>query len=191
MENDAGMLYRGGVPDVKLLREKPTNFQRLASEQGREFRDLCLKALGRAGFEELRTEEEFPDVGIQLDIVATNRHGISIAIECKGSMMGDRPGSKRTDTVLKAIGEAFLLRQSEQGSLFPPMMLMTSHVASANAPRHMLGSVPVSVIVDVLNPYNHARRLAWWASATEADIARHILRFARVEELLQAHWGND
>jgi hypothetical protein len=164
------------------------SFQSLSSEQGAEFRELCVKALVRAGFDDIRTEEKFPDVGIRLDIVAHNRNGIALAIECKGSMLGERPGSKRTDTVLKAIGEAFLLRQSEAGSMFPPMILMTSHIADSNAPRAMLGSVPVSVIADVLNPYNHAKRLTWWANATEDAIELHLARYERVEELLKENW---
>lgn len=165
-----------------------TNFQRLSSEQGAEFRELCVKALKRAGFSGIRTEEKFPDVGIRLDIVANNRNGIALAIECKGSMLGERPGSKRTDTVLKAIGEAFLLRQSEAGEMFPPMILMTSHVANDNAARAMLGSVPVTIIADVLNPYNHAKRLTWWANATDDAIAAHLLRYDRIEELLKENW---
>lgn len=164
------------------------NFQSLSSEQGAEFRELCVKALGRAGFVDIRTEVEFSDVGIRLDIVANTRHGIGLAIECKGSMLGNRPGCKRTDTVLKAIGEAYLLRQSEVGGAFPPMLLMTSHIADDNAARAMLGSVPVTVISDVLNPYNHAKRLTWWANATEDAIAAHLLRYDRIEELLKENW---
>jgi hypothetical protein len=163
------------------------NFQRLAGEQGREWRDLCVKALYRAGFAEIQLEQHLPDVGITLDIVATNLQGISLAIECKGSMMGNRPGSKRTDTVLKAIGEAFLLSQSAAAVHFPPMILMTSHIASDKAPRRMLGAAPTSIIADVLNPYNHARRIAWWADADERAITAHLERYARVEELL-AKW---
>ncbi len=160
------------------------NFQALASEQGREWRDLCVKALERSGFVEIQLEQHLPDVGITLDIIATNQQGISLTIECKGSMMGDRPGSKRTDTVLKAIGEAFLLTQSAAAVHFPPMILMTSHIASAGAARAMLGAVPASIIADVLNPYNHAKRIAWWATASERAISAHLERTARVEELL-------
>lgn len=172
---------------TKATKAAVPNFQRLASEQGREWRDLCVKALRRAGFVEIQLEQHLPDVGITLDIVATNLQGISLAIECKGSMMGDRPGSKRTDTVLKAIGEAFLLSQSAAAVHFPPMLLMTSHIATTGAARAMLGAVPLSVIADVLNPYNHAKRIAWWANADERSITAHLERYASVEELL-AKW---
>lgn len=166
---------------------EPVQFQRLASEQGREFRDLCVKSLQRAGFESVHVEEKFPDVGITLDIIANNVCGIAIAIECKGSMLGSRPGCMRTDSVLKAIGEAYLLRMSQIGSMFPPMMLMTSHVADAGAARAMLGAVAVDVIIDVLNPYNHARQLAWWAKATEQDILKRMDTFRTIEEVLHAN----
>lgn len=167
---------------------KAQNFQALASEQGTEFRDLCRKSLIRAGFTEIHTEKTFEDVGVTLDIIAMNQEGISLAIECKGSMMGDRPGCKRTDTVLKAVGEAFLLSRSEAAPMFPPMLLMTSHVATSGAARTMLGSVPVSVIADVLNPYNHAKTLLWWAQATEQAIVTHIERYGQVEDLLLLRW---
>lgn len=164
-----------------------TDFQRLASEQGREFRDLCIKALTRAGFAELHTEQTFSDVGITLDIIANNAAGVALAIECKGSMMGSRPGCKRTDTVLKAIGEAYLLSMSDAGVHFPPMLLMTSHVADGGAARAMLGGVSTDIICDVLNPYNHSRQLAWWASATEAQIRTRLDAMATVEEVLRAN----
>lgn len=170
-----------------MVTKTTTNFQALASEQGREWRNLCVKALERSGFVEIQLEQHLPDVGITLDIVATNQQGISLAIECKGSMMGDRPGSKRTDTVLKAIGEAFLLSQSAAAVHFPPMLLMTSHIAGNGAARAMLGAVPVSIIADVLNPYNHAKRIAWWANANEQAITAHLERNAQVEALL-AKW---
>ena len=164
-----------------------SGFQRLASEQGREFRDLCLKALSRAGFNEVHTEQTFSDVGITLDIIANNANGIALAIECKGSMMGSRPGCKRTDTVLKAIGEAYLLSVSDVANLFPPMLLMTSHVADGGAARAMLGAVRTEIISDVLNPYNHARQLTWWATATEQQIRTRLDAMATVEEVLRAN----
>jgi len=177
-------LIDGSKDSEKPGKVQPVNFQALASEQGAEWRAICIKSLQRAGFTEIQTELHFPDVGITIDIAAMNQAGISLAIECKGSMMGDRPGSKRTDTVLKAIGEAFLLSQSAAAAHFPPMLLMTSHIAKVKAARAMLGAVPVSIIADVLNPYNHAKRIAWWASASEREIMTHMERYARVEELL-------
>jgi hypothetical protein len=164
-----------------------TNFQGLSSEQGRDFRDQCVKALLYNEFVSASIEEKFVDVGIQLDIIATNKHGISLAIECKGSMRGDRPGSRRTDSVLKAVGEAYLFRQSEAAAMFPPMLLMTSHIADDKAARAMLGAVATDVIADVFHPY-HTRRIRWWANATIEDVDDHLLQFKRVEELLRANW---
>lgn len=166
------------------------NFQSMAKSQGDAFRDLCVKTLVFSGFDagDIKTEVKFGDVGVTLDIVANNSHGIALAIECKGSWRGERPGCKRTDTVLKAIGEAYLLSQSLSG-IFPPMLLMTSHVASDNAPRLMLGGVSVSVIADVINPNIHFGRLKWWANADEEAIRTHIRQYERVEEILIRNWN--
>lgn len=169
-----------------MLREM-RNFQGSSSEQGEDFRQQCVAALRHNGFSDIHTEVRFADVGIQIDIVATNKQGISLAIECKGSYQGDRPGSMRTDSVLKAIGEALLFSQSEGRDLFPPLILMTSHIADEKSARLQLGGAPTSIIADVFGPFHH-KRLAWWAKATEEDILNHLSRYERVEELLRNTW---
>jgi hypothetical protein len=62
-------------------------------------------------------------VGVEVDQVATNRHGASILFEFKGSTQGKRPGMMRTDTTKKALANAFLLNRIGLG----PLVILTSH----------------------------------------------------------------
>jgi hypothetical protein len=164
------------------------DFQRFASEQGEHFRDACVKALTYAGFDVIGTEFAIPDVGITLDIHVRNRRSIDFLIECKGSMRGPRPGCMRTDTVKKAISNAVLLSWSQITPYFPPMILMTSHVAESGDALAMLRCVPTNVILDVIHPWNHGRQLAIWLHADEAEIRRWIERHQWLGSIIEQSW---
>lgn len=165
------------------------NFQRAASEQGEEFRRQCVNACRYAGFEIVGSEYRVPDVGLTLDVHLRNLHGIDFLVECKGSMRGNRPGCMRTDTVKKAIANGFLLSLSEVLPHFPPMLLMTSHVAESGDALTMLEHVPTTVVLDVLNPYNHSRHLAWWARADDDAIRNHMEANPTLGELVRRRWA--
>lgn len=164
------------------------DFQKFASEQGEIFRDSCIKALGYAGFDVIDTEFAVPDVGLTLDIHVRNQRSIDFLIECKGSMRGARPGCMRTDTARKAIANAYLLNLSEVEPYFPPILLMTSHVASGGAALAMLQRIPTTTILDIVHPWNHSKRLAFWANASEIDIRRWIDNYPNLASILAESW---
>lgn len=166
-----------------------SNFQGFASEQGEEFRRQCLNAFRYAGFEIVGAEFRVPDVGLSLDVHIRNARGIDFLVECKGSMRGDRPGCMRTDTVKKAIANGYLLSLSECAAYFPPMLLMTSHVAETGDALTMLERVPTTVVLDVLNPYNHRRELARLAQAEETDLLRHMTVNPTLGALVRRRWN--
>ncbi|MFN8469033.1 MAG: hypothetical protein U0X20_25980 [Caldilineaceae bacterium] len=146
--------------------------QKMASLQGALFEQNCSVALECAGFEISGRHVLMKEIGIEVDIIATNQQGISFFITCKGSMRGDRPGARRTDTLKKALCDAFLL--SLEG--WTPVILMTSHVPDKGSGRAMLDAVPRSVLYDVVNPWNHSARLQWLAVARETEIQQDMLR---------------
>jgi len=63
------------------------------------------------------------DVGVQIDINTETPSGAKVWFECKGSALGERPGLKRTDSVKKAVADAFLVQP-----LGVPYVILTSHL---------------------------------------------------------------
>lgn len=100
------------------------DYQSAASEQGREFEDAVMALLKYAGWEikDRRNRIE----GHEIDIVAIDDEGRETWVECKGSFRGTVPGLMRNDTVKKAVGVAWSLKQRIPDR--PRYILVTSHI---------------------------------------------------------------
>lgn len=159
-----------------------TPTQRMATEQGRLFEKSCELALQYAGFRVDDVRMTFKKIGVEVDIVATNLINISFFFTCKGSMRGSRPGARRTDTMKKAICDAFLL--SQEG--WTPVVLLTSHIPEHGSGRAMLNSISRDVLFDVLNPWLHGERLCWLAHANEG-VLQNDMKYS-LSELCNSNW---
>ena len=146
------------------------NFQALALEQGDKFRDDCLMVLRYAGFEIIQTDHDVTAVGIEVDIWARNAHGVDMFCECKGSMREDRPGCRRTDTLKKAIANAYLFTLSDEYPATSPLLLLASHIPNGGSGLAMLSRIKRSDMFAVLNPWQHGRQLTWLAHATPEQL---------------------
>ena len=129
----------------------------------------CILALELAGFEVVEIKVRVRDVGIELDAITNNKHGIAMAWEFKGSLQGSRPGLIRTDTTKKAIANALLLSRSEYGEMMPPLLIMTSHIPTENDSLAMLEAVIGKEILAVVDSRD-GKTLQWLYQATESDI---------------------
>jgi len=148
-------------------------FQAASSEQGEMFHSQCLVALKYAGFDIEKSRYRVASVGIEVDIVASNKHGITMFFECKGSIRksgNDRPGLERTDSIKKAIANAYLFSLSDEYETCSPLIILASHLSSDGAGIAMLNAVPRNVILDVINPNEHGDRLQWLAGADSDDL---------------------
>jgi hypothetical protein len=150
----------------------PVNFQGSAQEQGEEFERECLRALLYAGFQVSDLKLNI-DTGAEIDMVANNNQGIAFAIECKGSLQGRRPGLKRTDTVRKAICNAYLLSVSPEFTpRFPPLLVMRSHEPDSGVGRIALDTaIRNGTILDVVDSRD-GEKLQMYANATLEDLER-------------------
>lgn len=170
-----------------------TDFQSMAVEQGQDFQRICVASLVSAGFEisdpvNLRVD----DVGVEVDIVATGISNLSFLFECKGARRHSeksRPGLERTDTIKKALCNAVLLRRSEISGLFPPLVILTSHVPRSGAGVAMLCAMGREDVFDIINPIEHAYRLMWLSRATEEEIKKDMADYS-IGYMLQARWGS-
>lgn len=101
------------------------DYQRLAGVQGRSFEELVEFMLKAAGW--TVTARHAVVEGAEIDLVAIDPHGAEWWIECKGSWRGKQPGSKRGDTVKKAVGVAAYLA-TLPADVRRPYRLVTSHL---------------------------------------------------------------
>lgn len=103
-----------------------SEFQQSSSKQGKRFEEAVTFLLQIGGW--TIVEEHAHVCGCEIDIVADNPAGERWWIECKGSWQGKTPGSKRGDTVKKAVGVAWYLSTLPERY---PYMLITSHLPNA------------------------------------------------------------
>jgi hypothetical protein len=129
----------------------PKPFQAAASWQGRQFAEQCDLVLQEHGFT-LSTPLVFADLGVEVDRVATSRKGTTVWFEYKGSIRGQRPGLRRTDTLKKAIANGALLRARQTST---PYVVLTSHLPEAGSGLAMLETAKrLGYFADVICIYN-------------------------------------
>jgi len=158
-------------------------------EQGAAFHDESIRALRLAGFEIASTKCRLEDVGIELDAITNNRHGIAFAWEFKGSLQGARPGLRRTDTLKKAIANGFLLSVSEiYGDRFPPLFVMCSHIPVAGDGQKMMAAALRSGVLSDIVDSRDGVRLGSLANITEEGLRVFMQTRALLPSHLMGHW---
>lgn len=100
-----------------------SDFQAMASEQGRDFEACIIVILKIHRWTIIKQHATV--AGVEIDIVADDPTGERWWIECKGSWRGNVPGSRRPDTVKKAVAIAWYLSTLDDRC---PYMLVTSHL---------------------------------------------------------------
>ena len=152
------------------------NWQSVSGQQGRRYEDTCAKALQDAGFVIDRLYQEIYDAGVEVAIIATNRHDISFYVLCTGT----RPGARRTAAIKQAVAAAYALQRQGWG----PVLLLTAQLSQPPRAQTLLGLGLALVLFDAvpvaLAPLPQLRatagyaRLAWLADAPEADLRRDL-----------------
>ncbi len=100
-----------------------TEFQARSSRSGREFEELCVQYLKVIGW--TVTETKAIHHNVEIDIVARDRAGNEVWIECKGGYSdGGRDGAARTDSTPKFLGALRILDWVAPDH--PPYILLSS-----------------------------------------------------------------
>lgn len=137
------------------------SFQASAGIQGRQFAEQCDTLLGHLGFE-LRGRRVLPEVGVEIDQEAVGPTGTLVWFEYKGSIQGNRPGLRRTDTVKKAIANGALLRGLADPA---PYVVITSHLPEAGSGAAMLRTAQelryLADVVCLYDPGSTSRLKRW------------------------------
>lgn len=116
------------------MSSRSESFQAAASHQGRQFAEQCDVVLREHAFE-LRGSLRIPEIGVEIDRVGISRRGQHVWFEYKGSVRGQRPGLRRTDTLKKAIANGALLPGLVESQ---PYVVLTSHLPERGSGRAML-----------------------------------------------------
>lgn len=120
-----------------------SDFQASSSRQGRAFEETVCILLQIEGWGIADRNWRQPDVDVEIDIVADDPKGRRWWIECKGSWEGSRNGLTRTDTLKKAIANAYLLRQLPERHLY---MIVTSHAPRSGAGMKWIDAALVDLV---------------------------------------------
>lgn len=136
-------------------------FQASAGIQGRQFAEQCDTLLAHYGFQ-LLGRRVLAEVGVEIDQEARSPAGALVWFEYKGSVQGNRPGLRRTDTLKKAIANGALLRSLADPA---PYVVITSHLPEAGSGAAMLEVALrlgyLSDVVCLYDPKATARLTRW------------------------------
>lgn len=139
-----------------------TNFQAMAGQQGRVFEDACRTLLMAQGHHVSDKPLRVANLGIEIDAEVDTRGGSTVWAEFKGSWQGTRPGLQRTDTVKKALANAFLVATAPNG--YPSFIILTSHLPApgSSGDRMLAAAAAAGAVADVfnINDPNDVARLA-------------------------------
>jgi hypothetical protein len=111
-----------------------SDFQASGVAQGRQFAEQCDQLLHHLRFE-LRGKRNLRQIGVEIDQFAVAPSGEEVWFEYKGSVQGDRPGLRRTDTLKKAIANGALLKAWGEAARY---VILTSHLPTEGAGFAML-----------------------------------------------------
>jgi hypothetical protein len=150
-----------GAPATAAMAPGPPSFQAAAGIQGRQFAEQCDTLLVHQGFE-LRGRRVLGEIGVEIDQEVLSPTGRLVWFEYKGSVQGDRPGLRRTDTLKKAIANGALLRSLADPA---PYVVITSHLPESGAGAAMLAAaLRLGYLTDVVclyDPKAVARLRSW------------------------------
>ena len=158
---------------LKIDMTKPNAHQRLAKAQGDLYHSECIRSLQIAGFEIADQHTAIEEVGIELDAITNNAHGIAMPWEFKGSWNGSRPGLKRTDTLKKAIASGYLLSRWSESGMLTPLLVMSTHMPDMGSGVAMIDAVGRDVVLAFVDNRN-TKFLNWLYLANENELRQYI-----------------
>lgn len=125
-------------------------FQARGVKQGKKFDEQCRLVLEGLGFEVSDRPFTVPDLGVEFDAEIRSKAGTTYWCEFKGSWHGNRPGLRRTDTVKKALADAFIAHAAGE---YPPTIFLTTHMPPEGTSGHKMLEVAKSsgALLDVIN----------------------------------------
>lgn len=141
-------------------------FQQGAKAEGIRHQANCVTGLIDCGFRIAGTSVRVRQCGVEIDILAANRHDVYFPWECKGGLgRGLKVGGfLSSDNVKKAVGSATSLANSLPWIDKPctPMMVMTPFIARPPSQVfNQFAPLPVQILADVIDDRDSASLKMW------------------------------
>ena len=150
--------------------------QDAAAARGAKARDLAVAILARAGFVDVEEGAGLSDLGVSVDYRARDRSGRTWLFLLCGAYSATRPGLRRSDVLLRAVGTAAVIHAArtadpDRGDLGPLVVLTTDAPPPRSAAGRSLTAVTgqgsaVHAVCELLDPGTDSR-MADFGSATD------------------------
>ncbi len=156
--------FRVQLPGVTPARAEDANedddFRSVAMREGRQADKVAGGLLEACGFEDVRAGVKLAGLGLELDLMATDRAGAEWAFDVAGAFTATGAGLKRTDAVWKALGKAAVLHQHTTDVAL--VLLTTELPARGSAGHRALATMvgpgrPVFDVVELLDDAGYER----------------------------------
>jgi site-specific DNA-methyltransferase (adenine-specific) len=130
---------------------------------GQKARELALRTLVTAGFTGIESTVAFGDLGVTVDFLARDAQGAVWLFDLSGAYSSTRPGLRRPEVLLRALGTASILHQARaddpaRSDLGPLILLSTDLPPARSAGGRALravhrpdGTGPVADVVELLD----------------------------------------
>lgn len=122
------------------------DFQRRASQEGRQVQDIARKVLTGSGFSNLSANEALKELGVTINFLADDKAGRSWYFDVSGAFTSKRAGLIRTDTMWKTLGRANVLHQSGVERL----VLLMTNLPKPNSAGHRALTVAAETYFDAI-----------------------------------------
>lgn len=122
------------------------NFQRRATQEGRQVQEIAEKVLRAAGFSELRPNEVLHELGVTVNFIARDRAARPWYFDVSGAFTSTRAGLIRTDTMWKTLGRANVLHNSGVERL----VLLTTNLPKPKSVGHRALTAASSTYFDAI-----------------------------------------
>lgn len=98
-------------------------FQSRSSREGKKARQIAHELLEYCGFTDIVEDRKLSAIGVEVNFTATAPTGREWFFDVSGAFSSTRPGLRRTDTLWKALGKAFVIRQAYPDT---PLVFLTT-----------------------------------------------------------------
>ena len=123
-----------------VLRTRATDFDETEEphersvREGRSAKEIARALLAHCGFTDLVDDHRIGN-GIEVSFAAKDAEGKQWLFDVSGAFTSARPGLRRIDTVLRALGKAAVINASNEG--VEPLILLTTNLPPAASPAEV------------------------------------------------------
>jgi DNA modification methylase len=115
---------RAAVEKPAPIADNDADFQDRATREGKAAQAIAERVLEDAGFTISGRNARLRGLGLAVDFIASDRHGVRWYFDVSGAFTTTRGGLLRTDTVWECLGRAHVLAKNNKS----PVVFLTSHL---------------------------------------------------------------